>query len=83
MATLTLEIPDELNAALDALSARRREPKAAIVRALLESTVAHMADPATSPATRWLDHWRGSLQGRETPAPGDERAQHLLSKHLR
>jgi hypothetical protein len=82
MATLTLEIPDELNAALDALSARRHQPKAALVRALLENTVAHAADPA-SPADHWLGQWRGSLQGRETPAPADDRAQHLLNKHLR
>lgn len=75
MATLTLQIPD-------ALSARRREPKAAIVRALLESTVADAADPE-NPASRWLDHWRGSLRGRETPAPCDDRTQHLLNKHLR
>lgn len=82
MATLTLEIPDELNAALDILSTRRHQPKAVLVRALLESTVAHAVGPA-SPADHWLDHWRGSLQGQQTPAPGDDRAQHLLSKHLR
>lgn len=36
-----------------------------------------------SPSTRWLNRWSGSLQGRETPAPDDERTCHILDKHLR
>jgi predicted transcriptional regulator len=82
MATLTLEIPDELDTALEALSARRHEPKAAVIQAALETVLARES-AAEDPAARWLHHWRGSLCGRETAAPGDERARHLLDKHLR
>ena len=45
MATLTLDISDELDAALDSLSARRHEPKAAVARALLEATLNAGASP--------------------------------------
>ena len=40
MATITLKIPDELNAALKAFSARRRVSKSAVVRAALEEALA-------------------------------------------
>lgn len=82
MPTLTLEISDELDAALEALSHRRREPKIALARTLLESGLVHEAR-AEDAAARWLATWRGRLRGKETPAVGDERAAHLLRKHLR
>ena len=40
MATITLKIPDELNAALEAVNARRRVSKSAVVRAALEEALA-------------------------------------------
>jgi Arc/MetJ-type ribon-helix-helix transcriptional regulator len=76
MATITLKIPDELNAALEAVSARRRVSKSAVVRAALEEVLA-------GAAARWAGEWRGQLRGRETPAQANDRLAHLLEKHLR
>jgi Arc/MetJ-type ribon-helix-helix transcriptional regulator len=76
MATITLKIPDELNAALEAVSARRHVSKSAVVRAALEEALA-------GTAARWVGEWRGQLRGRETPAQANDRLAHLLGKHLR
>lgn len=82
MATITLKIPDELNAALESVSARRRISKSAVVRAALEEALAR--EGATAGATaRWVAEWRGSLRGKERPAADDDRLAYLLSKHLR
>jgi predicted transcriptional regulator len=82
MSTLTLEIPEELEAALHAASARRRVPPSILVREALEKALASESEPPTA-ADQWLPRWRGSL--RDTPeTAGDEaRLSHLLKKHLR
>jgi predicted transcriptional regulator len=82
MSTLTLEIPEKLDAALRAASARRRVPPSTLVREALERALALEAEPSTA-ADQWLSRWRGSL--RETPEPSDDEARlaHLLKKHLR
>ena len=82
MATITLKIPDELNAALEALSARRHVSKSAVVRAALEETLAREADAANA-AARWVETWHGCLRGEEEARADDDRLTHLLSKHLR
>jgi predicted transcriptional regulator len=82
MATITLKIPDELNAALEAISARRRVSKSAVVRAALEEALAR-EETLAGAAARWVGEWRGQLRGRETPAQANDRLAHLLEKHLR
>jgi predicted transcriptional regulator len=81
MATITLQILDELNAALEALSARRHVPKSAIVRAALEEALAREEETANA-AAHWVAAWRGCLRGKEAPATDDARLAHLLNKHL-
>jgi predicted transcriptional regulator len=82
MTTLTLEIPDELNAALRAISARRHLPEAEIVRELLEREI-YKEQPISNVADSWLENWRGQLRGKEQAKAGDDRLSHLLNKHLR
>jgi predicted transcriptional regulator len=72
MATITLKIPDELNAALEAVSARRRVSKSAVVRAALEEALAR-EEALAGAAARWVGEWRGQLRGRETPAQANDR----------
>lgn len=82
MSTLTLEIPEELDVALRAASARRHIAPSALVREALEKALASEAQPPTA-VDQWLSRWRGSL--REPPAVvnGEARLAHLLEKHLR
>jgi Arc/MetJ-type ribon-helix-helix transcriptional regulator len=82
MATITLKIPDEMNAALEALSARRHVSKSAVVRAALEETLARETETANA-AAHWVETWRGRLRGKEEARADDDRLKHLLSKHLR
>lgn len=82
MTTLTLEIPEELDAALRSASARRHTSPPRLARELLERALSAEVRPANA-AEQWLEHWRGSL-----PEPGgttgdDVRLEHLLKKHLR
>ncbi|HYE37539.1 hypothetical protein [Methylocaldum sp.] len=81
MSTLTLEIPEELDAALRAASARRRVHPSTLVREVLEKALASEAEQPAA-ASQWLSRWRGSL--RDMPEADDEaRLAHLLKKHLR
>ena len=82
MTTLTLEISEELNTALRAISARRHLPEAEIVRELLEREI-HKEQPILNASDSWLENWRGQLQGKERANSDDDRLSHLLDKHLR
>lgn len=80
MTTLTLKIPDSLDAALQAASAQRHMSKSAVVREALEKALVEEMRQ-TGPATQWLRRWRGSLSG--GPAAEDERTARILRKHAR
>jgi len=87
MNTLTLKIPQALDAALQLASARRHMSKSAVVREALEHMLAEELKQST-PAADWLGQWRGALsgpmKGEEFPtASGDERVASILRKHLR
>lgn len=82
MNTLTLKIPESLDAALQLASARRQMSKSAVVREALEKLLADELKQ-TGPAANWVDRWRGVLSGKESVTPADERVAHILGKHLR
>ncbi len=82
MATLNVEIPDELDSALRAASARLQLPEMDLVRELLKRGLTQETSVPKA-ADRWLENWRGQLRGKEQALDGDERLSHLLSKHLR
>ncbi|MEI8323754.1 MAG: ribbon-helix-helix protein, CopG family [Betaproteobacteria bacterium] len=82
MNTLTLKIPEALDAALQVASARRHMSKSAVVREALETVLADELKQ-TGPAANWVSRWRGALRGKESAKPADERVAHILSKHLR
>ena len=82
MTTITVEIPDELNHVLRSISTRRHLPEADIVLELLEREFRNEQARSTL-ADRWLENWRGQLQGKEQASSEDERLSYLLNKHLR
>ncbi|MCX7110095.1 MAG: hypothetical protein NTX45_08195 [Proteobacteria bacterium] len=82
MTTITVEIPDELNHVLRSISTRRHLPEADIVLELLEREFRNEQARSTL-ADRWLENWRGQLQGKEQASTEDERLSYLLNKHLR
>lgn len=82
MNTLTLKIPESLDAALQMASARRHISKSAVVREALENALADELRQK-APAVNWVDRWRGVLSGKESAADADERVAHILNKHLR
>jgi len=82
MNTLTLKIPESLDAALQAACARRHMSKSAVVREALENVLADELHQ-TGPAANWVERWRGALGGEQSVVPADERVAHILSKHLR
>ena len=90
MNTLTLKIPDALDAALQLASARRHLTKSAVVRKALEKELADELSQ-TTPAANWLEQWRGAFAGQAIdPAENtvadtaiDARVAHILRKHLR
>lgn len=89
MNVLTLKIPEELDAALQAASRTRGLSKSAVVREALEQSLGRQADQAGT-AERWVVQWRGRLlalppagPGEGTAEPQDERLAHILAKHLR
>ena len=89
MNTLTLKIPDALDAALQLASARRHLTKSAVVRKALEKELADELSQ-TTPAANWLGQWRGAFAGQAIdPAENtvaltasDARVAHILRKHL-
>ena len=97
MNTLTLKIPDTLQAALERASARRHMSKSAMVREALEKLLADELRQGT-PAAQWLGQWRGVCAVQEGGTVGekagvpasdphsaadDARVAHILRKHLR
>ncbi|MDP1957131.1 MAG: ribbon-helix-helix protein, CopG family [Rhodocyclaceae bacterium] len=82
MNTLTLKIPETLDAALQAASVRRHMSKSAVVREALEKVLAAELRQ-TGPAANWVDRWRGVLSGKQSAASDDARVAHIMSKHLR
>ena len=88
MNVLTLKIPEELDAALQAASRTRGLSKSAVVREALEQSLGRQADRAGT-AERWVAQWRGRLsappkgRGKGKARPQDERLAHILAKHLR
>ena len=60
MNILTLKIPEELDAALQAASRLRGLSKSAVVREALEQSLGRHAERAAA-AERWLTQWRGRL----------------------
>lgn len=88
MNVLTLKIPDDLDAALQAASRMRGVSKSAMVREALEQSLGRQAEQAAR-AERWAAQWRGGASagpaatGQGKVKPLDERLAHLLAKHLR
>jgi predicted transcriptional regulator len=82
MNTLTLKIPEELDAALQVASARRQISKSALVREALEKALESELKQATA-ASRWLSRWRGALRDIPDADVDQARLTHLVNKHLR
>ena len=85
MNTLTLKIPQSLNDALQLASTRRQMSKSAMVREVLEKTLAAELTQGNS-SSQWVKKWGGVL-GRAEHLPtqrtlGDDRLAHLLKKHV-
>ncbi|TAN53933.1 MAG: hypothetical protein EPN21_00120 [Methylococcaceae bacterium] len=81
MSTLTLDIPDTLNAALKAASVRRQIPLSTLVREVLEKALVAEA-PQPNAADHWLSHWYGKWPDMPKVTDGEARLAHLLKKHL-
>ena len=85
MNTLTLKIPQSLNDALQLASARRQMSKSAMVREVLEKTLATELMQGNS-SSQWVKKWSGALANAgELPAHdklGEDRLAHLLKKHV-
>ena len=89
MHLLTVKIPDELDAALQAASRSRGVSRSAVVQEALAQALGRQADQAAT-AERWVAQWRGRLPppsaaGRPQAGaqPRDERLAGILAKHLR
>ena len=82
MNTLTLKIPESLDAALQMASARRQMTKSAVVREALEAVLADELRQ-TTPAANWVGRWRGALSSSQANPAADARVAHILRKHLR
>ena len=82
MNTLTLKIPQSLDEALQAASAKRHMSKSAVVRDALERSLADELKQ-TSPAAGWVERWRGMMTSPKLAKPKDDRVTHILAKHLR
>ena len=79
MNVITLKLPDDLHAALKAVSARRNLSKSAVVREALEKSLLEQGEDAAA-AERWVAQWRGRFES--LPKTDDPRLAHLLAKHL-
>jgi predicted transcriptional regulator len=82
MNTLTLKIPEDLDAALRAACERRHMPKSALVREVLEHALAAELEQSAAPA-RWVSKWRGALREASEGATNEARLVYLLNKYLR
>ena len=56
--TITIKLPDFLNAALDAVAAQKKQPKSAIVRDVLQQSLSSYSAPAPQKAARPSIHSR-------------------------
>ncbi len=81
MTTLTLNISEELLAALNLAGRERQVSEDQVAVELLEGAL--LPDGTASRSDRWIEAWSGRLKGREDAASNDPRVQHLLAKHLR
>lgn len=81
MNTLTLKIPQSLNDALQLASTRRQISKSALVREALEKSLASEINQ-TTPASAWVNKWRGALGSTKPVEADDGRLAQILSKHL-
>ena len=81
MNTLTLKIPQSLDDALQAASAKRHMSKSAVVRDALEKSLADELEQ-TSPAAGWVNRWRGVMISSNSVKVKDDRVAHILAKHL-
>jgi predicted transcriptional regulator len=81
MHSVTLKLPEALDAALRAASQRRGVSKSAVIREALEQVLAPELR-ATQPSQQWLARWRASLAPEAASAP-DDRLAHILAKHAR
>lgn len=81
---VTLELPDDLNAALNEVSRKRGLSKSAVVREALEQSLLAQG-VAAGAAERWVAQWQGRLELPEASdaEATDPRLAHLLAKHLR
>ena len=82
MHTLTLKIPDDLDAALRAASAKRQLGKSEFVRQAL-STALEAELRETEASSRWLERWSNCLAPLDEGVLGDVRLEHLRQKHLK
>lgn len=84
MNTLTLKIPVALENALRAASAKRHISKSALVREVLEKTLADELVQGSASA-QWVAHWQSAMlvpTKAKSVAPQDARMAQLLAKHL-
>ena len=89
MHTLTVKIPDDLDAALVAESRQRGVSKSAVVRDALEASLGRHAEVAGT-AERWVAEWRGALvadsavgRRKAQMASRDDRVAQILRKHVK
>ena len=84
MNVITLKLPDDLHAALNAVSRQRGLSKSAVVREALESSL-RTQGAAAGAAERWVAQWQGKLGLPEQHRleATDPRLSHLLAKHVR
>ncbi len=80
MTQLTLEIADELEAALVNISRKLHKPETEVALELLEQVLLHQSKAGS--AQNWLSTWRGSVQKESLYDPSDARISYLLDTHL-
>ena len=84
MHVMTLKLPDDLHAALNAVSHQRGVSKSEVVREALQQSLLQQGIIASA-AQQWVQQWQGQLKLPEVHAvsEGDDRLAHLLQKHVR
>jgi predicted transcriptional regulator len=84
MKVITLNLPDDLHAALNEASCQRGLSKSAVVREALENSLRSQSVTAGA-AVRWVTQWQGALKLPDARGPevSDPRLSHLVAKHVR